>query len=74
MPTDASGMPDLSLTRRFAPTLSDQELLAMPAVLSGSPHEMADTLREYRRRYGVSYFTVQQHHAEAFAKVIAALR
>lgn len=74
VPTDASGMPDLSLTRRFAPTLSDQELLAMPAVLSGSPHEMADTLREYRRRYGVSYFTVQQHHAEAFAKVIAALR
>ncbi|MGB3896790.1 TIGR03621 family F420-dependent LLM class oxidoreductase [Mycolicibacter sinensis] len=74
VPTDASGLPDLSLTRRFAPTLSDQELLAMPAVLSGSPHEMADTLREYRRRYGLSYFTVQQNHAEAFAKVIAALR
>jgi probable F420-dependent oxidoreductase len=74
VPADASGMPDLSLTRQFAPTLSDQELLAMPAVLSGSPHEMADTLREYRRRYGLSYFTVQQNHAEAFAKVIAALR
>lgn len=74
VPTDASGLPDLSLTRRYAPTLSDQELLAIPAVLSGSPHEMADTLREYRRRYGLSYFTVQQNHAEAFAKVIAALR
>jgi probable F420-dependent oxidoreductase len=74
VPTDASGMPNLSLTRQFAPTLSDQELLAMPTVLSGSPHEIADTLREYRRRYGLSYFTVQQNHAEAFAKVIAELR
>ena len=74
VPTDPSGVPDLSLTRQFAPTLSDRELLAMPAVLSGSPHEMADALREYRRRYGLSYFTVQQNHAEAFAKVIAALR
>lgn len=74
VPTDSSGVPDLSLTRRFAPDLSDAELLAMPAVLSGSAHDMADTLRERRQRYGVSYFTVQQNHAEAFAKVIAALR
>lgn len=74
VPTDGSGIPDLSLTRRFAPTLSDEELLATPAVLSGSTQDMADTLREYRRRYGVSYFAVQQDHAEAFAKVIAELR
>lgn len=74
VPTDGSGIPDLSLTRRFAPTLSDEQLLASPAVLSGSAHDIADTLREYRRRYGVSYFTVQQDHAEAFAEVIAALR
>lgn len=74
VPTDGSGVPDVSLARRFAPTLSDEELLATPAVLSGSAHDMADTLREYRRRYGVSYFSVQQDHAEAFAEVIAALR
>lgn len=74
VPTDGSGLPDLSLTRRFAPTLSDEQLLAMPAVLSGSPREMADRLREYRRRYGLSYFTVQQGHAASFAEVIAALR
>lgn len=74
VPTDGSGIPDLSLTRRFAPTLSDQELLDLPSVLSGSPREMADTLREYRRRYGLSYFSVQQNHAAAFAEVIAALR
>lgn len=74
VPTDNSRMPDLSLTRRFAPTLSDEELLGMPAVLSGSPRDMADTLRTYRQRYGLSYFTVQEKHAEAFAKVIAELR
>lgn len=74
VPTDGSGMPDLSLTRRFAPALSDEQLLAMPAVLAGSPRDMADTLREYRRRYGLSYFTVQHTHAEAFASVIAELR
>ncbi len=74
VPNDGSGVPDLSLTRRFAPTLSDQQLLAMPAVLSGSPTDIADTLREYRRRYGLSYFTVQQGHAAAFADVIAELR
>lgn len=74
MPTDGSGIPDLSLTRRYAPTLSDAELLAMPSVLSGSPREMADRLRELRRRYGVSYFSVEQDHAAAFTEVIAALR
>lgn len=74
VPTDDSGIPNLSLTRRFAPSQSDEELLASPAVLSGSVDDMADTLREYRHRYGISYFTVQQEHAEAFAAVIAALR
>lgn len=52
VPADSSGMPDLSLTRRYAPALSDEELLALPAVLSGSPREMADRLRGYRRRTG----------------------
>ena len=36
-------MPDLSITRRFLPGLSDEELLRTPAVLSGSTQEMADT-------------------------------
>jgi probable F420-dependent oxidoreductase len=74
LPTDDSGRPDLSITRRFLPHLSEEELLATPAVLSGSADEIADTLRGYRDTYGVTYFTVQQLHAEAFAKVIAALR
>lgn len=74
VPTDGAGLPDLSLTRRFAPTLTDEQLLAMPSVLSGSAREMADRLRDLRSRYGVSYFTVQQNHAAAFADVIAELR
>jgi probable F420-dependent oxidoreductase len=74
MPSDNSGIPDLSLTRRYAPTSSDEELLAMPAVLSGSPRDIADTLRGYRETYGLTSFTVQEPHAQAFAKVIAEFR
>ncbi|MGH3438110.1 MAG: TIGR03621 family F420-dependent LLM class oxidoreductase, partial [Sciscionella sp.] len=74
VPLDNSGVPDLSLTRRYAPTLSDEELLAMPAVLTGSPRDIADTLRGYRESYGLTSFTVQEGHAETFAKVIAEVR
>jgi probable F420-dependent oxidoreductase len=74
VPADNSGMPDLSLTRRYAPTLSDEELLALPAVLTGSPRDIADTLRGYRETYGLTSFTVQDGHAAGFAKVIAELR
>jgi probable F420-dependent oxidoreductase len=72
--SDSSGKPDLSMTRRYAPTLSDEELLALPAVLSGSPRDIADTLRGYRETYGITSVTVQEHHAETFAKVIAEFR
>lgn len=74
VPTDNSGMPDLSLTRRYAPTLSDEEILALPAVLSGSPRDMAEKLRGFRDTYGLTSFTVQENHADGFAKVIAELR
>jgi probable F420-dependent oxidoreductase len=74
VPADSSGMPDLSLTRRYAPTLSDEQLLTLPAVLSGSPRDMADRLRGYRETYGLTSFTVQENHAESFAQVIAELR
>lgn len=74
MPSDNSGMPDLRLTRRYAPTLTDEEMLQLPAVLSGSPRDMADALREYRETYGLTSFTVQENHADSFSKVIAELR
>jgi probable F420-dependent oxidoreductase len=74
MPLDDSGMPDLTIPRRFLPHLTDEELLRHPGVLSGSTRDMADRIRSYRDTYGVSYIIVQAPHAEVFAKVIAELR
>ena len=74
LPRDESGQPDLSIIRRALPHMSDDELVQTAAVLSGSPSEMADTIRGYRYTYGVSYLIVQDKHAEAFSKVIAELR
>ena len=74
VPHDGSGIPDLSLTRRYAPTLSEKELLELPTVLTGTPREMADKLRHYRGTYGITYVSVQQPHVESFSKVIAELR
>ncbi len=74
MPLDGSGMPDLTIPRHFLPGLSDDELLRHPGVLSGSAADMADRIRSYRDRYGISYVTVQDRHAEAFGEVIALLK
>lgn len=74
VPTDKSGVPDLTLTRAYAPGHSDAELMAMPSVLSGSPQRIADTVMAHRDRYGISYFTVQDYHGKYFAHVIEALR
>jgi probable F420-dependent oxidoreductase len=74
VPAEGESMPDLSMTRRYASELSDEELLALTSVLSGSPRDMADTLSGYREKYGVTSFTVQDNHIESFAKVIAELR
>jgi probable F420-dependent oxidoreductase len=73
VPSDNSGKPDLALTRRFM-DLSDEELLALPSVLSGSPREIADTLLGYRERYGLTSFTFQENHVDMIAKVIPELR
>jgi probable F420-dependent oxidoreductase len=74
MPIDGSGMPDLTIPRRFLPDLTDEELLRHPGVLSGSTQDMADRIRGFRDTYGVSYIIVQAPHAEVFSKVIAELR
>lgn len=74
MPRDGETEPDLKLTRRYSPGLSDEEILSMPSVLSGSPREIADTLSAYREKYGVSFFTVQDNNIDNFSKVIAELR
>ncbi|MEN4477014.1 TIGR03621 family F420-dependent LLM class oxidoreductase [Mycolicibacterium cosmeticum] len=74
VPTDGSGIPDLKMTRRFAPDQSDEQLLQLPGVLSGTIADQAAKLRRLRQEHGVSYFVVQAGHAEAFGKVIAELR
>jgi len=74
VPTDSSGIPDLTLTRAYFPEASDEQLRAMPTVLTGTPRDIADTLRERRDTYGVTYLTVQDYHGEYFAQVIDLLR
>ncbi|WP_084252122.1 LLM class F420-dependent oxidoreductase [Mycobacterium avium] len=74
MPRVGETEPDLKLTRSYSPKLTDEQILSMPSVLSGSPRDIADTLSTYRDKYGVSSFTVQDNHIDNFAKVIAELR
>lgn len=74
VPTESSGLPDLTLTRAYAPNATDEQLLALPSVLSGSPRQIADRLTAQRERYGLTYFTVQDYHGRYFADVVAALR
>jgi probable F420-dependent oxidoreductase len=74
VPADGETIPDLRLTRRNASGLSDEELLSLPSVLSGTPRKMADKLSGFREKYGITSFTVQDNHIDTFAKVIAELR
>ena len=74
VPTDESGVPDLTLTRAYFPEASDEQLMAMPTVLAGTPRDIADTLLAQRDRYGVTYLTVQDYHGDYFAHVISMLR
>jgi probable F420-dependent oxidoreductase len=74
LPPDGETVPDLRMTRRYAPDLSHEEIMSMPSVLGGSPREIANTLSGYREKYGITCFTVQDNHLDNFAKVIAELR
>jgi len=73
-PSDSSAKPDLSFPRRHAPDLPEEEVLAFPGVMSGSPRDIADTLRDYRDRYEITYITVLAPFADYVAKAIAELR
>ncbi|MFF4284660.1 LLM class F420-dependent oxidoreductase [Streptomyces sp. NPDC001739] len=70
-PADRSTMPD-----RFEPLPPDAEHSPeeLPSVLTGTPTEMAQQIKERRERYGFTYFTVMEYNMENFAPVIAALR
>jgi hypothetical protein len=54
------------------PTLSREDAATTPFLAIGSVDEIADHLRECRRRWGITYFTVRD--LDAFAPVIARLR
>jgi probable F420-dependent oxidoreductase len=54
------------------PTLSVDDALACPFLAVGTHDEIADHLRQCRRRWGISYFSVRS--IEQFAPVIGRLR
>ncbi|WP_280317390.1 LLM class F420-dependent oxidoreductase [Nocardia wallacei] len=65
------------ILERYAANLPDgaADLLEdIPVLLIGSPDELADRLRERRKRYGFNYITVQEPAMERFAEVIDLLR
>lgn len=74
VPAPGSTVPSLAMTRHYAPDLTEEQMLALPGVLSGSVTDMADKVRGLRDTYGANYLVVQAGHAEAFGKVIAELR
>ncbi|MHA7961054.1 LLM class F420-dependent oxidoreductase [Streptomyces sp. L500] len=57
-----------------APGLTEDDLLAHPALLTGTVKDMAEQLRGHRERYGFTYFTVLEPALEDFAPVIEELR
>jgi probable F420-dependent oxidoreductase len=64
----------LEKLRPYGPRMSDEELQEHPALLLGSPKEMAEQLRAHRERFGFSYFTVLDPYLEEFAPVLEELR
>ncbi|MEV4349308.1 TIGR03621 family F420-dependent LLM class oxidoreductase [Actinoplanes sp. NPDC049596] len=54
--------------------LDDTQLGQLPAVLVGSPREIADRLQRYREQHDVSYISVLEPHMNFFARVIKHLR
>jgi alkanesulfonate monooxygenase SsuD/methylene tetrahydromethanopterin reductase-like flavin-dependent oxidoreductase (luciferase family) len=58
---------------QFQLDLDDAEIRELPALLIGSPAEIATQLRDRRERYGISYFVVIEPSFEAFAPVIELL-
>ena len=53
--------------------LSEEVMKSHPHALFGGVNEIVDELERRREAYGISYITVGQQNAEAFAPVVAAL-
>ena len=52
-------------------TLSPEQVGGLPAVLIGSPEQIAEQLIARRERFGFDYVIVQEPALDAFAQVIA---
>ncbi|WP_326836878.1 TIGR03621 family F420-dependent LLM class oxidoreductase [Amycolatopsis rhabdoformis] len=66
--------PDFTLVRQVAPGLSDARIRALPGVLVGSAHEIAEKLLRYRENHGITYLSVLEPALTEFAEVIKLLR
>jgi len=73
VPDVGESIPDLKMTRMYAPGLSDEEILATHSVLTGSPSEMADTLSSTAISTGHVHHRAGQPHRQLL-EVIAELR
>ncbi|MEU7632964.1 TIGR03621 family F420-dependent LLM class oxidoreductase [Nocardia sp. NPDC049220] len=71
---DGNGKFDLTLPRMAAPDLADDELLALPGVLHGSPGNIAETLQRYREKYHLTHFVVPATSMVGFAEVFSRIR
>lgn len=74
LPHGHGGAVDLEYPRRVHPDIAEEDLRLLPSVLSGTVRDIADTIRHRRDAYDITYYTVQERHAEFFAKVVAELR
>lgn len=54
-------------------TLSPDQVGELPAVLIGSPEQIAEQVLDRHKRFGFSYFTVQEAALDTFAKVMPLL-
>jgi probable F420-dependent oxidoreductase len=70
----SEGEPDLTVARQVLGGMSDEQILALPGVLTGSAEQVAETLLRYREKYGLTYFGVLETSMTEFAKVIERLR
>jgi probable F420-dependent oxidoreductase len=71
--TFAAKRPAVAAATASAPP-GEAEILRSPFALLGTKRDMAEQLRETRERWGISYFSVMESAARAFAPVIDILR
>ncbi|RDI68187.1 TIGR03621 family F420-dependent LLM class oxidoreductase [Nocardia pseudobrasiliensis] len=71
-PADRDGVG--ARVRAAVPGFTDDRIDEVPAVMVGTPQQIADGVRECRDRYGITYFTVLEADMEAFAPAIELLK